>query len=146
MLNNISLMGRLTRDPETRVVGSKGITVTQFKVAVDRDFQKEGAEKQTDFITCRAWRQTADFIDRYFRKGMLVALQGSLQSSKWTDRDGQDRTNWFVNVSQAHFAEPKKDGAGGKPYAGYAREEMRRPPDISAPDFEELPDDGELPF
>ena len=144
MLNHITIMGRLTRDPEIRTVGS-GIAVAQFTVAVDRDFQKEGSEKQTDFIDCRAWRQTAEFMEKYFSKGMMIVAEGSLQCRKWQDNEGNNRTSWFVNIEKVYFGEPKRERGEEKPYSTYARSPVRKP-DISAADFEELPNDGELPF
>ena len=146
MLNHITIMGRLTRDPEVKILSSN-ITLAQFTVAVDRDYQKEGAEKQTDFIPCRAWRQTAEFIDRYFRKGQMIIIEGSLESSKWTnEQDGSPRTSWFINVAKARFGEPKRkdDDAGDYPYPAGRRQS--KGVDVYGTQFTDLPDDGELPF
>ena len=146
MLNHITVMGRLTRDPEVRIL-SNNVTLTQFTVAVDRDYQKAGAEKQTDFITCRAWCQTAEFIDRHFRKGQMIVIEGSLESSKWKDeQDGSPRTSWFIKVAKARFGEPKRkdDDAGDYPCPADSR--PRKGVDVYGTQFTDLPDDGELPF
>ncbi|MBQ4313715.1 MAG: single-stranded DNA-binding protein, partial [Clostridia bacterium] len=98
MLNSIVLMGRLTADPELRTTSSN-ISVTSFTIAVERNFaDRASGERQTDFIDIVAWRSTAEFVSRYFRKGQLVAVQGSLQSRKWQDRDGNNRTSWEVQA------------------------------------------------
>ena len=92
MLNHIVIMGRLTRDPELRYTQSQ-TPVASFTVAVDRDFGgRDGGEKQTDFIDCSAWRQTGEFVSKYFRKGSMIVVSGRLQSRKWQDRDGNNRS------------------------------------------------------
>ena len=94
MLNQITIMGRLTRDPELRRTQA-GVSVCTFTVAVDRDFQsRDSQEKQTDFIDVVAWRQTAEFVSKYFAKGRMIVVDGSLQSRKWQDKNGQNRINW----------------------------------------------------
>lgn len=103
MLNTIIIMGRLVRDPEVRRTNS-GKTCTSFTVAVDRDY----GDKQTDFLDCVAWRQTGDFVDKYFMKGDPIVVQGRMQSRDWTDKQGGKRRSWEIVVSQVHFA------AGGK--------------------------------
>ena len=120
-------MGRLTRDPELRRTQS-GIGVCTITLAVDRDFQsreaREGGEKQTDFIDVVAWDRQAEFVTKYLTKGTLVAVEGSLQSRKWTDKMGQSRTQWEVRASAFHFAESKRDrqaaGYGAPPPYGSA--------------------------
>jgi len=107
MLNKIILMGRLTRDPELRSTQS-GISVTSFSLAVERDFGR-GEERQTDFFDIVAWRQTAEFVQKYFRKGQLVAVDGRLQTRKWEDRDGNKRTAYEVVADNVYFAERKQD-------------------------------------
>ena len=88
MLNHIAIMGRLTRDPELRRTGSGG-AVASFTVAVDRDFApKDGGERKTDFINCVAWRQTGEFISKYFTKGRMIVVDGRLEMRDWTDKDG----------------------------------------------------------
>ena len=114
MLNRICLMGRLVRDPELRKTAN-GTAVTSFTLAVDRDFgNKENGTKETDFIDCVAWRNTAEFIAKYFGKGRLVVVSGSLQIRNWTDKDGGKRRNAEVIVDNCYFAEPKRDGAAPK--------------------------------
>ena len=95
MLNSVCLMGRLVADPELRQTPS-GVSVCSFRIAVDRTYQPKGQEKQTDFINIVTWRSTAEFVSRYFRKGQLVAVQGSIQTSQYTDRDGNKRTAFDV--------------------------------------------------
>lgn len=112
MLNRITIMGRLTRDPELRRTNS-GTAVASFTVAVDRDFGKDG-EKQTDFIDCVAWRQTGEFVSKYFAKGRMIVVDGRLELRDWTDKDGNKRRNAEINVSSAYFGDSKKDGAEGQ--------------------------------
>ena len=146
MLNRIVIMGRLVRDPELRRTQS-GTSVTTITVAVDRDYKsKDTEEKQTDFIDVTAWRTTAEFISKYFSKGRMIVVEGSLQSRKWTDKNGQNRVSWEVQAQNVYFGDSKKDGAnnaGVVPYedpgfdsygAGYSG------------GFDEVEDDGELPF
>lgn len=143
MLNHISLMGRLTRDPELRTT-MNGTNVANFTVAVDRDYQSGGSEKQTDFIECVAWKGTAEFVSKYFRKGSMIVLCGSLQSRKWQDREGNNRINWEVVAQSVYFGEGKKDG----PNAAQATYQQNYGnPNVSAAGFTELDDsDGESPF
>lgn len=103
MLNSIALMGRLTRDPELRMT-QNGTPVTTFTLAVERD----GNREQTDFVDCVAWRKTAEFVSKWFAKGALMAVQGSLQSRKWTDKNDVKRTAWEVQVGSVWFC-GKKD-------------------------------------
>lgn len=108
MLNHITIMGRLTRDPEMRHT-TQGTAVTSFTVAVDRDYTgRNGGEKQTDFIDCVAWRQTGEFVNTYFAKGSMAAVSGRLQSRKWEDRDGNKRVNWEVVADNVYFADTKR--------------------------------------
>lgn len=111
MLNTVALMGRLTADPELRYTGSN-IPVTSFTLAVERDFKSSDGEKQTDFIQIVAWRQTAEFVARYFHKGQLMAVIGSIQTRKYQDRDGNNRTAFEVVAAHAYFAEGKRDAEG----------------------------------
>lgn len=110
MLNNIVIMGRFVRDPELRQTGS-GVSVVNFTLAVDRDY-KNGDEKIADFIDCTAWRGTADFVSKYFAKGRMAVVSGSLQSDKWEDNEGNKRTSWKVQANNVYFADSKKDGGG----------------------------------
>ena len=112
MLNHIVVMGRLTRDPELRRTGS-GIPVASFTVAVDRDFGKnENGEKETDFIDCVAWRQTGEFVSKYFSKGSMAVVSGQLQIRSWTDKDGNKRRTAEIVASNVYFGESKKDSGG----------------------------------
>ena len=154
MLNHVTLMGRLTRDPELRYTNNN-TPVASFTIAVDRDFQEDGV----DFIDCVGWKRTGEFVSKYFQKGQMIVVSGSLQSRKWKDRDGNNRINWEVVADRVYFGEAKRrddgpsrapaptergygdpnirymgPGAGeGNPFTGGAQQS-----------FDE--DDGELPF
>ena len=137
MLNNVVLMGRLTSLPELKQTSS-GVEVTSFSIAVDRDYVRQGEERQTDFINCVAWRQTAKFITSYFRKGQMIAVTGSLQTRNYEDKNGNKRVATDVVVANASFCGSKDDGG--------RVEETKPPVSLSVPniepDFEELPDDN----
>jgi len=116
MLNHITIMGRLTRDPELRRTGS-GVAVTSFTIAVDRDYNpKDGTEKETDFIDCNAWRNTAEFIAKYFTKGSMVIVSGRLQIRNWTDKEGNKRRNAEVVADAVYFGDSKKSDQGNSTY------------------------------
>ena len=118
MLNHIVIMGRLTRDPELRRTGS-GIAVASFTVAVDRDFGgRDGGEKETDFIDCVAWRQTGEFVSKYFTKGRMIVVSGRLQIRSWTDKDGNKRRTAEVVADNVYFGDSKRDNDGGNAYGG----------------------------
>ena len=118
MLNHITIMGRLTRDPELRRTGS-GIAVASFTVAVDRDFGgRDGGEKETDFIDCVAWRQTGEFVGKYFTKGRMAVVSGRLQIRPWTDKDGNKRRTAEVVADNCYFGDSKRDGEGAPAFGG----------------------------
>ena len=118
MLNHITIMGRLTRDPELRRTGS-GIAVASFTVAVDRDFGgRDGGEKETDFIDCVAWRQTGEFVSKYFTKGRMIVVSGRLQIRSWTDKDGNKRRTAEVVADNVYFGDSKRENDGGNAYGG----------------------------
>ena len=117
MLNHITIMGRLVRDPELRRTGS-GVAVASFTVAVDRDFGgRDGGEKETDFIDCVAWRQTGEFVSKYFTKGRMIVVSGRLQIRSWTDKDGNKRRTAEVVADNCYFGDSKRD-EGGSSYGG----------------------------
>ena len=164
MLNHITIMGRLTRDPELRRTGS-GIAVASFTVAVDRDFGgRDGGEKETDFIDCVAWRQTGEFVSKYFTKGSMIVVSGRLQIRPWTDKDGNKRRTAEVVADNCYFGDSKREGDnayggnsfGGNSYGGNAYGSAPAAPSFggySAPagnpasDFAMLDDDdAQLPF
>lgn len=132
MLNVVCVMGRLTADPELKHTPN-GVAVTSFTLAVDRSYVKAGEERQTDFITVVAWRGTAEFVCKYFRKGQLMAVQGSIQARNFTDKDGNKRKAFEVVADNVHFAESKKEKTD------IARDDHQT-------DFEEIPSDDDLPF
>ena len=113
MLNHIVLMGRLTRDPELRRTGS-GIAVASFSLAVDRDFgsSANNGEKETDFIDIVAWRNTAEFVSKYFTKGRMAVVSGRLQIRNWTDKEGNKRRSAEVVADNVYFGDSKRDAAG----------------------------------
>lgn len=143
MLNTIVLMGRLVADPELRTTQS-GISTTTFRIAVDRNFARQGEEKVTDFFDIVAWRSTAEFVSRYMTRGQLIAVQGSMQSRKWQDKDGNNRISWEVQAENVYFAESKKkDTAATYP----ATQTERGSIDVSADeDSASVPPDNDLPF
>ena len=153
MLNHIVLMGRLTRDPELRYTGSN-IPVASFSVAVDRDFGRgENGEKQTDVINVVAWRQTGEFVSKYFTKGSMIVVSGRLQIRDYTDRDGNRRTAAEVVADNVYFGEGRRREDGSEPArGGYAprtpsQESYERASSAARSTFEDLSDDdGELPF
>ena len=118
MLNHITIMGRLVRDPELRRTGS-GVAVASFTVAVDRDFGgRDGGEKETDFIDCVAWRQTGEFVSKYFTKGRMIVVSGRLQIRSWTDKDGNKRRTAEVVADNVYFGDSKRDNDSGSSYGG----------------------------
>ena len=149
MLNHITIMGRLTRDPELRMTQSQA-QVASFTLAVDRDFggRNEG-ERQTDFIDCVAWRQTAEFVGKYFSKGRMAVVSGRLQSRKWETREGEKRTSWEVVADNVYFGDSRRDGGDPTDRGSYSKE-YEAPKSSAKPaasPFEDLGgDDGELPF
>lgn len=162
MLNQIVIMGRLTRDPELRRTGS-GTAVASFTLAVDRDFSgKESGEKETDFIDCVAWRNTAEFVSKYFTKGRMAVVSGRLQIRLWTDKDGNKRRSAEVVAESVYFGDSRKDGDssgssyGGESYGAYGGDSYGAPgntyggysaPAAPASDFAMLEDDdAQLPF
>ena len=156
MLNHITLMGRLTRDPELRYTQT-GTPVASFSLAVDRDFgSRDGGDRQTDFIDIVAWRQTAEFVSKYFAKGRMAVVSGRLQIRDWQDRDGNKRRSAEVVAENVYFGDTKRDNAGDSAPA-YGRQAPAYSAPASAPSyggyesggsaFSELDDgDGELPF
>lgn len=122
MLNRVVLMGRITRDVELKTLSS-GVTVASFTVAVDRNYTPKGQEKQTDFINCVAWRQTAEFIGKYFGKGSMIAVDGTLQTRKYQDKNGANHTATEVVVDNASFTGEKRDGSIVVSNGGYDGEQ-----------------------
>lgn len=168
MINRIVLMGRLTADPEYRQTPN-GVAVATFSIAVDRNFVTNG-ERQTDFIPCVAWRGQADFVSRYFKKGNMIAVDGSLQTRKFVDKQGNNRTAFEVVIDQVSFTGSKAEtgSTGGSNYYSGNAPQRTAPQYNSAPapktsfneppqggkafeigdfgDFEELDNDDGLPF
>lgn len=130
MLNNVTLMGRLVADPELKTT-QNGTSVVSFRLAVERNYAPQGQERQADFIPCVAWRQTAEFISKYFAKGRMIAVEGSLQSRNYEDKNGQKRTAIEVIVERVHFTGervPASAGQASAPPASAAPAQPAAPP------------------
>ena len=141
MLNSIIIMGRSTADPELRT-NSSGLSVTTFTVAVDRSYARPGEEKKTDFISVVAWRSTADFVTKYFRKGSMIAVQGSLQTRNYEDKSGNKRVAYEIVADQVSFCGSKAEsGSYGNDSAVVSSYN-----NSSAADFSAVADDDDLPF
>ncbi len=148
MLNCAIIMGRLTADPELRTTPN-GISVTSFSVAVDRSYQKAGAERQTDFINVVAWRQTAEFVSRYFHKGSMIAVQGSIQTRNYEDRNGNKRQAVEIVADNVSFCGSKAESGTGAAPVAQATPAAPAAPAFStagADDFSSMDVDDELPF
>lgn len=140
-MNNITLMGRLTRDPELRRTQS-GTAVTSFTLAVNRDYSGKDEDRKTDFIDCIAWKGTGEFISKYFTKGQMMAVAGSLQIRDWTDKDGNKHRSAEVLVKRAYFTGNSKNDYTDNPTVSY---DGLMP--VSGSEFAEMTeDDGDLPF
>lgn len=143
MLNKVILIGRFTRDPELRST-PQGISTCSFSLAVDRNYQSAGGERQADFINCVAWRQTAEFISKYFQKGNMVCVEGSIQTRSWKDNEGNNRYATEVVVDRSYFVESKRSAQEGSA--------MSTAPVFNDSPFGNLPDptplgtDDDLPF
>lgn len=140
MINSVVLMGRITYEPELRTTPN-GVSVVSFQIACDRQYQAKGEERKADFIDVVAWRQTAEFISRYFRKGSIIAVEGSIQTENFTDKDGNKRKSVKVVVNNVSFC-------GSKAESGTAANYIFNPSNVTdAADFEEIiDDDDDLPF
>lgn len=145
-MNNITLMGRLTDNPELRHT-QNDIAVTSFTLAVDRDYTPKGQEKQTDFINIVAWRSTAEFVTRYFHKGQRVALVGSLQSRKYVDKDGNNRVAYEVVANAVYFADSKQgENLSSQAQNTPQNEISAQSGAVTGGDFEEIVGDSDLLF
>ncbi len=142
MLNSIIIMGRLTADPELRTTSS-GLSVTTFNVAVDRNFARAGEERKTDFFTVVAWRSQADFVSRYFRKGSMIAVQGSLQTRNYEDKNGNKRVAYEIVAEQVSFCGSKSESGT---YSNDNANNTSSYNSSSADDFTAVVDDDDLPF
>ena len=149
--NKVILGGRLTADPELKTTAT-GVSVTSFSIAVNRRFSgKNGEETQADFINVTAWRQTAEFITRYFHKASSICVVGTIQTRSWTDNQGQKRYATEVVADEAYFVDAKSESpVSGGSQGAYVPDNYGTPAFSSqqagAPKFEELSDDEELPF
>lgn len=163
-MNKVILMGRLTTDPELKTTPN-GISVTSFSLAVDRNYVKQGSERKTDFINIVAWRQRAEFICKYFTKGQLIALDGSIETRSYVDKNGNNRTAFEVVVENAYFTGDKRNSQQGgyQQYQPAYQNSYQNSYQQSAPapipqepasayssgsagDFEDMPLDEDLPF
>ena len=139
-LNCVSLVGRLTYPPEIKTTPS-GVSVIRFQIACDRNYQAKGQDRQADFIDCVAWRQTAEFVSKYFHKGDMIALTGSIQTENFTDKDGNKRKSTVVSVNNVSFCGAKENGNNG-----FVPPEDKSNLDVDTSDFEEIDDADDLPF
>ena len=140
MVNCAILMGRLTKDPELRTT-QNGTSVTSFAVAVDREYVRQGEERQTDFINVVAWRQTAEFVSRYFRKGSMIAVQGSIQTRNYEDKNGNKRTAVEVIADKVSFCGSKAENGNNSPVDAQANAS-----DYTAINTNDSGEDDDLPF
>lgn len=147
MINMVALMGRLTYEPELRSTNN-GLSVLSFQIAVDRNYQSQGQERQADFIDCVAWRQTAEFISRFFHKGSMIAIEGSIQTRNYTDKNGNNRKAVEVVVNNASFCGSKAEtGTGSANHAPAFEQPAPSYASAQSSDFEEIvDDDDDLPF
>jgi len=154
MINTAVIMGRLTAEPELKNTGA-GVSVCTFTVAVDRRFKGQGEERQADFIEVVAWRQTAEFVSKFFHKGSMIAVQGSIQTRSYEDRNGVRRKAVEIVADQVSFTGSKNENAGGYrddvplPPAPPERQAMQPAPAYSTAqpaDFDEIAGDDDLPF
>lgn len=148
MLNRAVLMGRLTADPELRTT-TGGRSVTSFTLACDRNFAKQGAERETDFIDIVSWGPTAEFVSKYFRKGQLVAVSGRIQTRKWKDRDDKNRVSVEIIADEVNFAEPKRTQSNefSRPEASPRFNDAPEAPLDKDDDFNEFSgNEDDLPF
>ena len=142
MLNQVVLMGRITRDPDTRFIQNTNNSVTRFSIAVDRDYKAANEERpRTDFISCIAWNKTGEFISKYFKKGSMIAVTGSIETGSYTDRDGKKIYTTEIRVNKASFTGEKASGSSSDPDAAPH-------PAPDADGFMNIPDgiEEELPF
>lgn len=135
-MNKVILMGRLTADPELKTTPS-GISVTSFSLAIDRKYAKQGEERKTDFINIVAWRQRAEFICKYFSKGQLIALDGSIETRSYVDKNGNNRTAFEVVAENVYFTGDKRSSQQSGNENAYSD---------NTDDFSEMPIEGDLPF
>ena len=158
MLNVVAIMGRLVADPELRTTQS-GTNVCSFRIACDRNFARQGEQRQADFIDIVAWRQQAEFVSKYFQKGSLIAIDGSIQTRQYQDKNGNNRTAIEIVANNVNFAAPKSANAAPMGDAGYGAPTAApapRPAAQAAPapsysagsndDFALIEDEGDLPF
>lgn len=145
-MNVAILIGRLTDNPELRHTTSN-IAVTRFSIAVDRRFAKAGEERATDFINIVAWRQQAEFICNYFKKGQRIAIEGSIQTGRYQDKDGNNRYTFEVVANNVHFVEPKNSSTDNSGYSASKKETAPQSfSNSDLGDFAEIASDDDLPF
>ena len=134
MINTAIIMGRLTADPELRKTNT-GVSVTNFTVAVDRRFQEKDGKRQTDFINVVAWRQSAEFVEKFFQKGSMIAVRGSIQTRRYEDNNGNKRTAFEIIADEVSFCGSKNENP-----------QRNEPQPTQHDDFEEIPISDDLPF
>lgn len=156
MLNHVVLMGRLTADPEIRYTPNN-VAVASYTLAVERSYSSQGEQRKADFIDCTSWRQQAEFVSKYFRKGQLVAVEGAIQTDSYTDNQGIKRKRFEIVADRVHFAESRNSSANnGQAYASVPQVQASGVPAVQQPaptfavgdagDFQEISSDDDLPF
>ena len=159
MLNVVVIMGRLVADPELRTT-TNGINLARFRIACDRNYSRQSEQRQTDFLDVVAWRQQADFVCKYFQKGSLIIIEGSIQTRQYQDKNGNNRTGVEIVANNINFGGPKNSNsnAGGSSYSASQPRQNAQParpssieavPSYSAgnnDDFAVIDDSDDLPF
>ncbi len=143
--NKVMLGGRLTADPENRQTET-GVSVTRFTVAVNRRFSKDSSQQQADFFNVTAWRATADFVSKFFKKGSSIFIVGTIQNRSWTDNDGNKRYSTDIVADEVNFVDSRSENSAGSQYTPDSYEPSFSTPGADAPKFEEIKDDDDLPF
>ena len=144
MYNKVIMMGRLTRDPELKTTPN-GVSVCKFSIAVDRRFQNKGEEKKTDFFNVVAWRQTGEFVSRYFGKGNMILVEGELQTSRFTDKNGNEATWYEIVADRVCFTGEKKSDSGQN-YGGNATPATPAEPQLTPEEMAAIANDNDYPF
>lgn len=146
-MNKVLLVGRLTKDPETRTNASGDMVITRFTIAVDRKYKKEN-EPTADFLNCISFSKTAEFINRYFTKGRRIGIEGRIQTGKYTNKEGNTVYTTDIAVDNAEFVDSKSEASGGGEASAPQTSQTKTPPPAPGDDFMQVPDswEEELPF
>ncbi|MBR4296150.1 MAG: single-stranded DNA-binding protein [Clostridia bacterium] len=143
--NKVMLGGRLTADPENRQTET-GVSMTRFSIAVNRRFSKDSSQQQADFFNVTAWRATADFVSKFFKKGSSIFIVGTLQNRSWTDNDGNKRYSMDIVADEVSFVDSRSENSAAGQYTPDSYSEPSFSSGADAPKFEEIKGDDDLPF